>query len=89
MKKKFTRILAIMVLFLTTAVAALAAMVNINTADVKALATISGIGPQKATAIIEYRTKVGPFAAKDDLLKVKGIGKKTLEKISDQITVKE
>jgi len=52
------------------------APVNINTADVKALSTLKGIGPAKAQAIVDYRKANGKFAAADDLAKVKGIGAK-------------
>lgn len=55
--------------------------VNINTADAQAIAdSLSGIGIKKAEAIVEYRKANGPFKAAEDLLNVKGIGEKTLEK---------
>lgn len=62
--------------------------VDINTADVKQLAAaISGIGPKKAQLIIDYRTANGMFATVDELTKVKGIGKKTVEKNRDNLLV--
>ncbi len=72
------------VLFLT---ASAFAGVNINTADVKELSSLPGIGPTKAAAIIEYRAEHGDFAITGDLKKVKGIGSKTMEKLRDQIKV--
>jgi len=54
--------------------------VNINTASLKALETLAEIGPVKAQAITDAR----PFSSIDDLLRVKGIGPKTLQKIKDQ-----
>lgn len=58
-----------------------AAPVNINTADAQAIAdSLSGIGIKKAEAIIEYRKANGPYKSAEDLLKVQGIGEKTLEK---------
>lgn len=54
--------------------------VNINMASVVELDAIVGIGPTLAKRIIEAR----PFTSLDDLLKVKGIGEKTLQKIKDQ-----
>jgi competence protein ComEA len=54
--------------------------VNINTAGVKELCSLSGIGPVKAQAIIDYREEHGAFTAAEDLTKVKGIGKITLQK---------
>lgn len=62
-------------------------LVNINTATLAELDTLYGIGPVLAQAIIDYRTEHGDFTKTEDLLKVDGIGEKTLEKIIDQITV--
>lgn len=78
-------------LLLSLALCPFAAMalepVNINTADEAALQQINGIGPSKANAIIEYRKANGPFATVDDLVKVPGIGEKSLEHLKPQITV--
>jgi competence protein ComEA len=63
------------------------ALVDLNTATQAELETLSGIGPSKAKAIIDYRTTVGPFGSVDDLVNVKGIGDKTLLKIKDDLTV--
>ena len=62
--------------------------IDINTATVEDLMIIPGIGEVTANNIIEYRTKHGKFAKIDELLDVKGIGPKSLEKISEYITVK-
>lgn len=60
--------------------------VDINTADSQELADrLKGIGPAKATAIVEFRSVNGPFRSIEDLLHVKGIGVKTLEKLRDSI----
>ena len=61
--------------------------ININSATVADLDSLSGIGPTKAQAIIDYRNQNGPFRTIEDLLNVPGIGPKTLETIRDQITV--
>ncbi len=61
--------------------------VNINTADVKELEGLPGIGPAKAKAIVDYRKEHGPFATVDDLSKVQGIGPKMLEQLRNQIEV--
>ncbi|MDR2690528.1 MAG: helix-hairpin-helix domain-containing protein [Azoarcus sp.] len=61
--------------------------VDINTADAVALQQINGIGPAKANAIIEYRKANGPFASVDDLVKVSGIGPKSLEQLRPQVRV--
>jgi competence protein ComEA len=59
---------------------AIAGPVNINTADAKTLAReLDGVGKAKAEAIVAYREKNGPFKGADDLVKVKGLGKKLIE----------
>ncbi|MFC5591079.1 helix-hairpin-helix domain-containing protein [Sporosarcina soli] len=62
--------------------------VNINTANEQELMTIPGVGPAKATAIIQYRTDHGLFKTPESLMEVSGIGQKTFEKLESQITVK-
>ena len=64
-----------------------AGLVNINTASVAELQTLSGIGPSMAQSIIDERTKNGPIASVDDLMRVSGIGEKKLAKIKDCICV--
>lgn len=60
--------------------------VNINTADAASIATsLNGIGDAKARAIVEYREKNGPFKSADELVNVKGVGLKTVEKNRDLI----
>lgn len=83
--------------FLTTAAAiallalsplTFAGQVNINTADAETIsAELNGIGLSKAKAIVEYRTKHGPFRSVDDLSLVKGIGERTVEKNRTDIQV--
>lgn len=65
----------------------MAGAVNVNTADEAAFTKLKGIGPVKAKAIMAYRQQNGPFKSLDDLTKVEGIGKKTLESLKDQIVV--
>jgi competence ComEA-like helix-hairpin-helix protein len=48
--------------------------VNINSADIKVISTLPGIGPKLAQRIIEYRIKNGPFKDKETLKNVPGIG---------------
>ncbi|WP_102274499.1 helix-hairpin-helix domain-containing protein [Cytobacillus massiliigabonensis] len=62
--------------------------VNINTADETELQTLTGIGPAKAAAIIDYREKNGPFKVIEDLKLISGIGEKSFEKLKEQIKVK-
>lgn len=61
--------------------------VNINTASEHQLRRLHGIGETTARAIVEYRETHGEFKSADELLNVKGIGEKALEKFRDRITV--
>jgi competence protein ComEA len=61
--------------------------INVNLATIKQLTGLPGIGKVTAERIVEFREANGPFATIDDLLKVDGLGKKTLAKIRDQISV--
>lgn len=62
-------------------------IVNLNTAGLANLCTLPGIGEVKAQAIIDYRSENGKFQTIDDIVKVKGIGAKTLEKIRHRLSV--
>ena len=65
-------------------------LVNINSADAATLAgAISGVGVKKAEAVIAYREQHGPFQRVEDLVNVKGIGPKTIEKNREILTVGE
>lgn len=59
--------------------------VNINTADAKTLTEFTGIGPVTAKKIVAYRRKNGKFKTAKDLMNVKGIGEKTLQKMKPQL----
>ncbi|WP_206951819.1 ComEA family DNA-binding protein [Trinickia acidisoli] len=76
MLKKLVLLLAALVFTMSTA---FAAAVDVNTADQTTLETIKGIGPVKSKAIIDERTKNGPFKNADDLARrVKGLGAKSV-----------
>ncbi len=77
-------ILALTLLFPFTA---LAALININTADTALLQTLPGIGSSKAAAIITYRTEHGSFVRIEDIQNVSGIGPSTFAGMKDLITV--
>lgn len=66
---------------------AAAESVNINSADAQALAALKGVGPAKAAAIIADRDANGPFSSVEDLMRVRGIGEKTVEMNKDTMTV--
>ncbi len=63
------------------------ALININQATLKELTSLPGIGKKRANDIIAYREKNGKFTNIEDLKKVDGIGKDTLEKIKDHIVL--
>jgi len=64
-----------------------AEIININTAEKQNLVKLPKIGIVTAERIIRFRDDYGPFKSLNDLLKVKGIGPKTLEKLKPQITL--
>jgi len=60
--------------------------INVNSCAEKDLLELPGIGEVKAAEIVRYRNTNGDFNKLEDLIKVKGIGEKTLQKIKDFIT---
>ena len=76
--------IALLALLLTSPVWA---AININTANEAELQTLSGIGPSKAKAIVEYRKQNGNFKTTADIKNVKGIGDGIFNKISAEINV--
>ncbi len=64
------------------------AIVNINTASVEQLSTLPGVGASLAERIVKYRTEVGTFKAPEELVAVKGVGQKKLDKMINMIVVK-
>ena len=67
---------------------AIAAPVDVNTADAKTISdSLSGIGQKKAEAIVKYREEKGSFKVAEDLINVPGIGEKTVEKNKQDILV--
>jgi len=61
--------------------------IKINQASSEELQQLTGIGPSKAKSILDFRQKIGRFTDLKQLLEVSGIGEKTLEKISDEISL--
>lgn len=63
--------------------------IDINRAGPEELATIPGIGKSLAQRIVDFRTEHGAFTRVEDLLKIKGIGEKSFQKIRPHVTVSE
>jgi comEA protein len=61
--------------------------VNINTATSSELETVPGIGPATAEKILQMRKSYGAFKSVDDLLAIRGIGPKRLDKMRKYLTV--
>lgn len=61
--------------------------ININSASPLLLQSLPRIGPALADRIIQYRNEKGPFRNIEELTRVRGIGKATLDKIRELITV--
>jgi competence protein ComEA len=53
----------------------------LNEVSAQELALLDGIGPSLSTAIVEYRDRVGRFEHVDELLAVRGIGKKRMNRL--------
>ncbi|MDP2028286.1 MAG: helix-hairpin-helix domain-containing protein [Thiobacillus sp.] len=83
--KKMVRVLLMVVAGLM-ALPAFAAL-NINTATQSELEAVKGLGPTKAQSIIAYRDANGNFKSVDDLDKVKGFGKASIDKLKGELTV--
>lgn len=76
-------------MFFVSAVCFAAGSVNINSADAQTLASLKGIGPAKAAAIVADRDANGPFVSVEDLVRVKGIGEQTVEMNKEVMTVSD
>ena len=89
MKPSIFRFKPLLLSLLLCAGAAMASEpVDINSADAAQLdKVLIGVGAAKAEAIIEYRKANGPFKSADELVNVKGIGLKTVERNRDVIAV--
>lgn len=63
--------------------------VDPNSASVSLLSYVAGVGNKIAKAIVEHREKSGPFKAKQELLKVKGLGAKAYEQCAGFFRIRE
>jgi competence ComEA-like helix-hairpin-helix protein len=62
--------------------------IDLNRADAGEIMRLPGVGPAIAQEIIRHRTENGPFRSVEDLLEVRGIGPKKLEKIRPYVTIR-
>ncbi len=63
------------------------APVDINRATAEELTTIPGIGPATAARVIAFRDEHGPFKRTEDLLKIRGIGEKSFQKLRPYLVI--
>jgi competence ComEA-like helix-hairpin-helix protein len=61
-------------------------VVNLNTAPPEALSLLPGVGPSKAAAIVAYRRR-RPFRTVDELVRIKGIGRKMVRRLRPHLAV--
>ena len=62
--------------------------VNLNTASTHLLTYISGLGPQLARNIVDYRNENGPFRSRKELLKVPRLGAKAFEQAAGFLRIR-
>lgn len=62
-------------------------LVILNRADASDFQRLPGVGAKRAVAIVELRKRLGRFRRPSDLLRVKGIGPKTLERMLPQLAL--
>ena len=62
-------------------------LLDLNAADAAALETLPGIGPRLAARIVEDRRSAGRFDSVGALVRVKGIGPKTVARLRPAVTV--
>ncbi len=60
---------------------------DLNKATEQQLVKLPGVGPAIARRIVEFREKNGPFKRVEDVMKVRGIGEKSFQKIKDRLRV--
>jgi len=61
--------------------------IDINTASATELEALPGVGPSRAQAIVDARTRMKGFQRVEDLMRVKGIGRKTFRELRPLVTV--
>ena len=61
-------------------------VINLNTAPAELLSLLPGVGPSKAGAIVIYRNR-RPFRTVDELVRIKGIGRKMVRRLRPHLAV--
>ena len=90
MTKAFNIVALVFSLMLYAGIASAQQAIDINSASAKEIAAaMKGVGEKRAQQIIEYRKANGPYQSIDDLINIKGIGKKTIQANREKIMVKE
>ena len=62
-------------------------LIDLNKATIEELQQLPHIGPVMAKRIIEYRKRYHRFTCIEQIMEVRGIGKKTFEKLKDKVIV--
>lgn len=62
-------------------------VINLNSATLKELETLPGVGPSMAQKIISYREDNGGFSSIEELMSVPGIGRKTFEELKELVSI--
>ncbi len=62
---------------------------DLNRATEEDLDALPGVGPATARRILELRTRKGRFSSVEELLEVRGIGRKTLSRLRPYVTIRE
>jgi competence protein ComEA len=60
---------------------------NLNTATLEQLDTLSGVGPTTAQKILDYREELGGFSSIEELGEIPGIGEKRLASLREEVTL--
>jgi len=64
------------------------APLDLNAATLEQLTALPGVGPVTAKAILDFRTKSGPFRRVEDLLAIRGITDRRLKELRPYVTVR-
>jgi len=93
MKRRLQLLVATALVLIGTSASALAqkkpppAPLDLNAATLEQLTQLPGVGPVTAKAILDFRTKSGPFRRIEDLLAIRGITDRRLKELRPYITV--